>query len=288
MKYRFMEGYGSGFEVRKMCRVLGVSRSGYYSYLRRGLSQRNEENKRIVTKIKEIWEWSRRIYGSPRITAEIKAQGFTCGENRIARLMRENGIKARIRKKFKITTQSDPNLPIAEDLVGRNFSASRMNEIWLSDITYIWTWEGWMYLAAVMDVYNRQIVGWTLSDRLSKALVADPLLKALKECNPQAGLIFHSDRGSQYASHKVKKILKAWHIQQSMCGKGNCYDNAMMESFFSSLKKELVHLMTFHSKDQARRAIFEYIEIFYNRQRRHSALNQKSPLEYYQDATQTF
>lgn len=288
MKYCFMERYGSGFEVRKMCRILGVSRSGYYSYLRRGLSQRNEENKRLVTKIKEIWKWSRGTYGSPRITAELKAQGFGCGENRIVRLMRENGIKARTRKKFRITTKSDHNLPIAEDLVGRDFSASRINELWLSDITYIWTWEGWMYLAAVMDVYNRQIVGWALHDRLSKALVVDALMKALQERSPQPRLIFHSDRGSQYASHKVKKILKAWHIHQSMCNKGNCFDNAMMESFFSSLKKELVHLMTFHSKDQARRAIFEYIEIFYNRQRRHSALNQKSPLEYYQDAAQTF
>jgi putative transposase len=288
MKYCFMERYGSGFEVMRMCRVLGVSRSGYYSYLRRGLSQRNEENRRFVTKIKEIWKWSRGIYGSPRITAELKAQGFGCGENRIARLMRENGIKARTRKKFKITTKSDHSLPIAEDLVGRDFSASGINELWLSDITYIWTWEGWMYLAAVMDVYNRQIVGWALYDRLNKALVVSALQKALQERSPCPGLIFHSDRGSQYASYKVKKILKAWHIRQSMCGKGNCFDNAMMESFFSSLKKELVHLMTFHSKDQARRAIFEYIEIFYNRQRRHSALNQKSPLEYYQNATQAF
>ena len=271
-----------------MCQVLGVSRSGYYSYLRHGLSQRNEENKRFVIKIKEIWKWSRGTYGSPRITAELQANGFGCGENRITCLMRENGIKARTRKKFKITTKSDHNLPIAEGLVGRDFSASHINKLWLSDITYIWTWEGWMYLAAVMDVYNRQIVGWALYDRLNKTLVVNALTKALQERSPQPGLIFHSDRGSQYASHKVKKILKAWHIHQSMSNKGNCFDNAMMESFFSSLKKELVHLMTFHSKDQARRAIFEYIEIFYNRQRRHSALNQKSPLEYYQDAAQTF
>lgn len=241
MKYCFMERYGSGFEVRRMCRILGVSRSGYYGYLRRGLSQRNQENTHFVT----------------------------------------------TRKRFKITTKSDHNLPIAEDLVRRDFSASQMNELWLSDITYIWTWEGWMYLGAVMDVYNRQIVGWALHDRLTKALVVDSLMKALQNRNPRPGLIFHSDRGSQYASCKVKKILKAWHLQQSMSHKGNCFDNAMMESFFSSLKKELVHLTTFHSKDQASRAIFEYIEIFYNRQRRHSALNQKSPLEYYQDAAQT-
>ena len=145
-----------------------------------------------------------------------------------------------------------------------------------------------MYLAAVMDVYNRQIIGWALPDRLNKALVVDSLSKALKPRSPQPGLIFHSDRGNQYASDKVKKILKAWHIRQSMSNKGNCFDNAMMESFFSSLKKELVYLMTFYSKDQARQSIFEYIEIFYNRQRRHSALNYKSPLEYYTHTTQTF
>jgi len=283
-----MQQYGSGFEVRRMCRVLGVSRSGYYLYLRRGLSRRHEENRRLVEKIKQIWHEVRGVYGSPRVTVELRAQGFVCGENRIARLMRENGIKARTKKKFRITTKSDHKLPIAEDLVQRDFSASQMNELWLSDITYIWTWEGWMYLAAVMDVYNCQIVGWALHEHLNKALVADSLSKALHLCSPQPGLIFHSDRGSQYASDKVKKILKAWHIRQSMSNKGNCFDNAMMESFFSSLKKELVYLMTFHSKDQARRAIFEYIEIFYNRQRRHSALNHKSPLEYYKCATQAF
>lgn len=288
MKYCFIQKYGSGFRVRRMCRVLGVSRSGYYSYLRRGLNRRYEENHRLVERIKLIWQEARGVYGSPRITAELRAQGFVCGENRIARLMRDNGIKARTKKKFRITTKSDHNLPIAQDLVERDFSASGMNELWISDITYIWTWEGWMYLAAVMDVYNRQIVGWALHDCLNKTLVVDSLSKSLQSCSPQPGLIFHSDQGSQYASDKVKKILKAWYIRQSMSHKGDCFDNAMMESFFSSLKKELVYLTTFHSKDQARRTIFEYIEIFYNRQRRHSALNHKSPLEYYQDANQAF
>jgi len=245
---------------------LGVSRSGYYSYLRRGLSRRHEDNRRLVERIKQIWREARGVYGSPRITAELHAQGFDCGENRIARLMRENGIKARRRKKFKITTKSDHNLLCAQDLVGRDFSASGINELWLSDITYIWTWEGWLYLAAVMDVYNREIIGWALHDRLNKDFVVHALMKALKTRSPQQG----------------------WSIHQSMSNKGNCFDNAMMESFFSSLKKELTHLMTFHTKDQARRAVFEYIEIFYNRQRRHSAFNQKSPLEYYQDASQAF
>ena len=281
MKYLFMDRYGSGFAVRKMCRVLGVSRSGYYRYLRRGLSQRHEEARSLLTKIQEIWQWSRKLYGSPRVTAELRTQGFRCGENRIARIMRQNGIASLTRRRYKITTNSDHKLPVAEDLVERDFRTTAPNRLWASDITYIWTWEGWLYLAAVMDVYNREIVGWTLYKRMTKELVANALLKALEKRDPEPGLIFHSDRGSQYASHRVRSILKAWQIHQSMSSKGDCFDNAIMESFFSSLKKELVHLRTFHSRAQAKISVFDYIEIFYNRQRRHSALNHKTPLEYY-------
>ena len=281
MKYLFMDRYGSGFAVRKMCRVLGVSRSGYYRYLRRGLSRRHEESRSLLTKIRQVWEWSHKIYGSPRVTAELRDRGFRCGENRIARIMRENGIASLTRRRYKITTNSDHKLPVAEDLVERDFTATAPNRLWASDITYIWTWEGWLYLAAVMDVYNREIVGWTLYKRMTKELVANALLKALAKRDPEPGLIFHSDRGSQYASHRVRGILNAWQIHQSMSSKGDCFDNAIMESFFSSLKKELVHLRTFHSRAQARISVFDYIEIFYNRQRRHSALNHKTPLEYY-------
>ena len=287
MKYRFMESYGSGFTVKKMCLALRVDLSGYYGYLRRGLCQRYEDDEGLLRKIKEIWRWSRGVYGSPRITAELRAQGARHGKNRISRLMRENGIKARTRKRFKITTKSDHDLPVAPDLVGRDFSARHPDEIWLSDITYIWTWEGWLYLSVVMDVFNREIVGWALHDRLKKELVVTALCKALVNRDPHPGLIFHSDRGSQYASHEAGKILEARGIRQSMCGKGNCYDNAMMESFFSSLKKELVRLQTFHSRSQAHRSVFEYIEIFYNRQRRHSSLNYMTPVEYYREASQT-
>ena len=284
MKYHFMDRYGSGFTVRKMCRVLEVSRSGYYAYLRRGLSLRYAENRSLLTKIREIWEWNRRVYGSPRITAELRAQGIRCGENRIARIMRANGIASLTRRRYKITTNSDHKLPVAEDLVERDFTATAPNRLWVSDITYIWTWEGWLYLAAVMDVYSREIVGWTLYKRMTKELVANALLKALEKRDPEPGLIFHSDRGSQYASHRVGSILNAWQIHQSMSSKGDCFDNAIMESFFSSLKKELVHLKTFHSRAQANSYVFDYIEIFYNRQRRHSALNHKTPLEYYLEA----
>jgi putative transposase len=197
--------------------------------------------------------------------------------------MRANGIASLTRRRYKITTKSDHKLPVAEDLVERDFSATAPNKLWASDITYIWTWEGWLYLAAVMDVYNREIVGWTLYKRMTKELVTNALLKALEKRDPEPGLIFHSDRGSQYASHRVRSILKAWQIQQSMSSKGDCFDNAIMESFFSSLKKELVHLRTFHTRAQAEISVFDYIEIFYNRQRRHSALNHKSPLEYYRE-----
>jgi len=266
---------------------LGVNRSGYYAYLRRGLSQRQEENQLLVKMIKDIWKKFRRVYGSPRITAELHDQGISCGKNRVARLMRENGIKARTKKRFRVTTKSDHNLPIAEDLVKRDFSADSEDKVWLSDITYVWTWEGWLYLAAVMDVFNRQIIGWTIGERQTKALVVTALRNAITKRDPSFGLIFHSDRGSQYASHEVRNILKARGIHQSMSHKGNCFDNAMMEFFFSSLKKELVRLETFHSREQARYLPFDYIEIFYNRQRRHSALNYKTPVEYSIEATQT-
>ncbi len=286
MKYRFMERAGSGFEVMKMCRVMGVSRSGYYRYLRRGLSRRREENEHLLARIREIWGARRKVYGSPRITAELRSEGTRCGENRIARLMKENGIRSLMRRRFKVTTRPDHRLPVAEDLVGRDFSAASLDELWVSDITYIWTWEGWLYLAAVMDVHNREIVGWTLRERPTKDLVVDALLKGLRARAPQAGLIFHSDRGAQYASLEVRNLLRSWRARQSMGARGSCFDNAVMESFFSSLKRELVHLETFHTKDQAQQSIFDYIEIFYNRQRRHSSLNQKTPVEYYRDAAQ--
>ena len=286
MKYRFMERISSGFEVMKMCRVLGVSRSGYYTHLRRGLSPRREENERLTARIREIWAARRKVYGSPRITAELCSEGVRCGKKRIARLMRENGIRSLMNRRFKVTTRSDHRLPLAEGLVGRDFTTASINKLWVSDITYIWTWEGWLYLAAVMDVHNREIVGWALRDRLTKELVVESLQKGLRARTPQAGLIFHSDRGGQYASSEVRKLLRMWHVRQSMSGTGSCFDNAVMESFFSSLKRELVHLETFHTKAQARRSVFEYIEIFYNRQRRHSSLNHKTPLEYYREATQ--
>jgi len=286
MKYRFIQRHGSGFEVKKMCRVLRVSRSGYYSYLRRGISPRHQENVWLATKIKDVWEENRRVYGSPRITAELCDQGIRVGENRIARLMRKHDIKAVTKKRFRVTTDSDHTFHQAEDLLDGDFSVTTPNEIWLSDITYIWTWEGWMYLAAVMEVFNREIIGWSLRNNLKKELVTSALRKALLKRSPKSGLIFHSDRGSQYGSKEMVKILNAWDIRQSMSK--SCYKNAMMESFFGSLETELVLTETFHTRACAKKSIFEYIEMFYNRHRRHSALNYLSPLEYYKQASQTF
>jgi transposase InsO family protein len=265
---------------------LGVNRSGYYRYLRRGLSRRREEDEQLLARIVEIWRARRKVYGSPRITAELRSEGHGCGHNRVARLMRENGIRSLVRRRFKVTTRSDHRLPVAEDLVGRDFTTASINELWVSDITYLWTWEGWLYLAAVMDVHNREIVGWTLRERPTKDLVGDALLKGLRARRPAAGLVFHSDRGAQYASHEVRNLLRSWHVRQSMSGRRSCFDNAVMESFFSSLKRELVQLETFHTRAQARQSVFEYIEVFYNRQRRHSSLNQKAPTEYYREAVQ--
>jgi len=271
-----MQRYGSGF----------TSRSRYYSYLRRGLSQRHKENVWLTAKIRDIWEANRRVYGSPRITAELHYQGLRVGENRVTHLMRENDIKALIKKRYKKTTDSKNIIYQADDLLEGDFSASRPNEKWVSDITYIWTWEGWLYLAAVMEVFNREIIGWSLRPYLKKELLTSALRKALFKRNPQPGLIFHSDRGSQYGSEEVVKMLKVWEIRQSMSL--SCYNNSMMESFFGSLERELLFNEIFHTRAQAKRSIFEYIEIFYNRRRRHSSLNYLSPFEYFKHASQTY
>ena len=199
MKYRFMERAGSGFEVMKMGRVLGVSRSGYYRYMRRGLSRRREQDERLLARMVEIWRARRKVYGSPRITAELRSEGHRCGKNRIARLMKENGIRSLMRRRFKVTTRTDHRVPVSEDLVKRDFTAASVNELWVSDITYIWTWEGWLYLAAVMEVRNREVVGWTLRDRPTKDLVVDTLLKGFRTRMSEVGLIFHSDREAQAA-----------------------------------------------------------------------------------------
>jgi putative transposase len=226
-----------------------------------------------------IWNRSRELYGSPRITAELRSQGQRCGKNRVARLMHEAGIRSQTKKAFKVTTKSG-GLTEAEDLVQRRFQADRPGRIWVSDITYIRTKERWLYLAAVLDLYHRAIVGWALERRVGQELVLAALNQALLRHPPEKGLVFHAVRGGQYRGQHMSRLLSRHGIRLSLGGRGDCYDNAAMESFFSTLKSELIHREKFQTEEEARRKIFEYIEIYYNRQRRHSTLNYQTPAEY--------
>ena len=270
----------SQFVVGKMCKTLGVSRSGYYDWAVRERSKRAVENDRLIFEIKRAYDKNRKVYGSPRITDELKADGFTCSKNRIARLMRRYGIVAKTKRKFKITTHSKHNLPIARDLIKRDFYPKAPNRIWGSDITYIRTEEGWLYLAVIMDLFSRMIVGWSMKDRLYCEIVLDAFNQAFWRRNPAPGLILHSDHGIQYAGREFRAVLKANNVMCSMSRTGNCYDNACLESFFHTLKTELVYDKKYYTRKEAQSSIFEYIEVFYNRQRRHSLLQNKSPEQF--------
>jgi transposase InsO family protein len=279
MKYRFMARYGSGFEVTKMAEVLKVSRSGYYAYRERPRSARAMEGEKLQTLIRLAWGKSRELYGAPRITAELRSQGLRCGKNRVARLMREAGIRSQSKKAFRVTTKAG-GLVEAEDLVQRCFQADRPGQIWVSDITYIRTKERWLYLAVVLDLYNRAVVGWSLGRRLGQDLVLMSLNQALLRHPPEKALVFHADRGGQYRGHQMELLLLRHGIHLSLGHRGDCYDNAAMESFFSTLKSELVNRVEFETELEARRRIYDYIEVYYNRQRRHSTLNYRTPAEY--------
>jgi putative transposase len=276
MKYRFIEAHRDEFEVKTMCRALEVSRSGYYAWRSRPPSQRTQANQELVKHIKQVHRDSRQTYGSPRVHAELRKRGIHCNEKRVARLMRLYGIQAKQRRRYKVTTRAVPGRLAAKNLLNRNFKAKRPNQKWVADITYISTREGWLYLATVLDVFSRQIVGWSMSNRLKSSLARNALKMALDRRQPVPGLLHHSDRGSQYTSSDYLRLLKEHHIQVSMSGKGSAYDNAMMESFFATLKTECVD-HRFETRAEARLTIFEYIEVFYNRQRRHSALGYLSP-----------
>jgi putative transposase len=280
MKCKFIGEHGSGFRVKKMCRILAISRSTYYAWRKRPKCFRKQENDSLLEKIKSAHKHSRMTYGSPRITRDLRDNGIICGKNRIARLMRNHGIFAKTKRRFRITTCSNHSLPVAENLLNRRFETDRPNKVWLSDITYIWTREGWLYLSAVLDLYSRRIIGWSMGERLTQDLVITALQQALGRRKPVSGAVFHSDRGSQYAADAFRGILKQHKFSQSMSSTGNCYDNAVMESFFHTLKTEVVYFEKYGSRAQARQSIFEYIEVFYNRIRRHSSLGYLSPLEF--------
>jgi putative transposase len=268
--------------VKIMCRMLAVSESGYDAWGKREPSHRQLENERLTEQIRHAYERGRQVYGSPRVHAELQAQGIICGKHRVERLMRQAGLRA-IQKRHRIcTTDSRHSEPVAPNVLQRDFTASAPNQKWLTDITAIWTAEGWLYLAVVLDVYSRLVVGWAMDEHRDQHLVESALLMALGWREPAENMLHHSDRGSQYTSQDYQAILTQAGIQVRMSGKGNCYDNAMMESFFSSLKTECVDRQVYESRVQAKLSVFEWIEVFYNRKLRHSSLAYLSPVAYEQ------
>lgn len=279
MKYEFITEYKLIWRIKTMCRVLKVSKSGYYKYLKKSAKEQFElENK--LKLIEEIYKSSRCTYGSRKVPKSLKAKGISCYKNQIAKIMKQKGLFAKGRKRYKITTNSKHNLPIAPNIVSRNFEIDEKNKVWVSDITYISTQNGWLYLSAVLDLYSRKIVGWCLSDRMTKQLVISSLQEAINSRRPEKGLVFHSDQGSQYASTELRNIINSIGGIQSMSRRGNCWDNAVAESFFKTLKTELINNEHFKTKEEAEMKLFDYIEIFYNRQRIHSSNDYLSPVEY--------
>jgi putative transposase len=278
MRYRFIDAHKKAWPVTLMCGVLDVSRSGYYDWTERGLSRRVRSSRALDRRIREIFAGHRQRYGAPRIADALHDEGIECSENRIARRMRALGLKAIQAKKFKVTTDSNHSKPVAPDLLEQDFSAAAPNQKWTSDISYVWTDEGWLYLAVVMDLYSRAIVGWSMNRRMTQQLVCDALTMALFRRNFPKATIIHSDRGSQYCSKRYQQLLRNNGLCCSMGRKANCYDNAVTESFFHTLKVELVHRERYLTRHMAQSSIFEYIETYYNRQRKHSALGYRIPM----------
>lgn len=280
MKYQFMKDHRDEFKIEKMSNIFNISRSGYYKFIVRKPSDRAQENERLLSKIKESYQDSRRTYGSPRVYSELKACGEACSRKRVARIMKEHGMAAKMKKRFKVTTKANPNEIPAPNLLKQNFVAEAPNQRWVADFTYVDTKEGWLYVAAVMDLFSRRIVGLTMSDRMKDDLVISALQQAIIHRRPVEGLVHHSDRGSQYTSKDFRELLTKNCIVASMSGTGNCYDNAVIESFFHTLKTEHIYFERYESREQAKRSIFEYVEVFYNRQRRHSTLEYISPVAF--------
>lgn len=280
MSYRFIRQHEQAYSVGRMCKLLRICRSSYYAWKKRKPSQREQENQALIEHIRRIHKLSRKTYGSPRVYAQLRKQGLTGSKKRIARLMRLNGLQGRRKYRKVTTTDSKHDYPIAPNVLNREFRAAKPNEKWVADITYIPTEEGWLYLAGVLDLFSRKIVGWEMSNQINADLVENALRMALYQRQPGANLLHHSDRGSQYASHSIRNILAANHIQVSMSNKGDCYDNAVMESFFGTLKNEWVHHQKYQTRYQARTDLFSYIEGFYNTVRLHSTLGYLSPAEF--------
>jgi transposase InsO family protein len=280
MRFQFIKDHRDEFPVTRMCKVLNVSPSGYYAWRKRPVSKRKMANRKLYKQIKAVYNQNHGVYGSPRIYRALQAQGVICSENRVARLMRRRGLRAKQSKCYKVTTKRNKAHAVAPNLLKRDFVANRPNQKWLTDITYIPTQEGWLYLAVVLDLFSRRIVGWAMSDRMTSDLTMDALKMAVRQRQPDSNLIHHSDQGSQYTDGEYQQLLKDWGMQVSMNGVGSWYDNAPTESFIGSLKSEWVHDHTYRTRDEGRGDIFYYIEAFYNRRRLHSSLGYLSPEAY--------
>jgi putative transposase len=282
VRYQFIAEHQSEYSITCLCRVLDVSVSGYYAWCKRLPSPHSREDAQIAQEVQAAFQANRQVYGSPRIHAELRVQGRRCGRKRIARLMRELQLSAQLPRHRTITTKSEKGVRVADNVLQRDFHADEPNCKWVTDTTYIWTREGWLYLAVVLDLFSRLVVGWSMASIHDTTLVEQALQMALARRSPQAGLLHHSDRGSTYTAESYQAILKQEGIQVSMSRTGNCYDNSAMESFFHSFKGECIDRQCFQTRAQARQATFEYIECFYNRTRRHSTLNYMSPVMYEQ------
>jgi len=278
MKYSFIHEHAQEYPVRRQCQVLEVAESGYYAWRSGQISKHQQADAQLLHEIQAIYQQNQRLYGSPRIHAALKKQGWQCSRKRVARLMRQAHLcSVRQRHRRLHTTNSKHGYPVAANVLNRQFEAQAPNQKWVADITYIPTQSGWLYLAAVLDLFSRRVVGWAMSARCDATLVQNALLMALAQRQPQADLLHHSDRGSQYAAHDYQALLAQHHITVSMSRKANCYDNAVMESFFHTLKAECVDRHAFQSRIQARSIIFEFLEVYYNRQRLHSTLGYCTP-----------
>ncbi len=280
MRFEFIHAERAEFPITLLCRTLEVSRSGYYRWLNAEPSKRARDDVKLRVAVAEIHQESHGTYGSPRVQVEMNERGFEVGRHRVVRLMRELGLSGRIPKRFRRTTDSKHGLGFAPDLVQQDFNPTEPNRVWVSDITYIWTDEGWAYLAVVLDLFSRRVVGWSIADHMRAELVLDALGKALSTRDTDDELVHHSDRGSQYASGRFKKALVDSDISWSMGATGCCYDNAVAESFFATLKKDLVYRTAWRSADTARASISAYINLFYNSRRRHSTLGYVSPVAF--------
>lgn len=278
--FEFIAANQAKFKVSRMCRLLGVSRSGFYEWRTRPLSARARQDVELIALIEAIHAESRGTYGAPRVHAMLKRQDVHVGKKRVARLMRQAKISGTFKKRRGKTTISVPGIRTAPDLVKRDFFAAAPNELWVADMTYVRTWEGWLYLASIMDAYSRKVVGWAMDSSMGAKLVVDALQMGLARRRPQEGLIHHSDRGSQYTALIFTTNCKEAGIETSMGAKGCAYDNSAAESFFATLKKDLIHRQSWSTREEARRAIFDYIEVFYNRKRLHTTLGYLSPEEF--------